>query len=222
MTYSRTLLATAIALALPVAFAAQPRLQYEISITNLTHGQQFTPVLAVTHRPAIELFKLGAAASGELRALAEEGDTAPFTQLLTGNGAVSQLLTNPGLTEPGASTTLTIMARPVHDRVSFAAMLIPTNDSFVAVDSVDLPESFAERVFYAHAYDAGTETNDELCASIPGPFFMECNGSGGGARIGNGEGFVHVSNGMHGQGNFSAPLRDWRNPVAKVTVRRVR
>ena len=222
MTLTKTLIAAALAAAVPATFAAQPRLEYEISITNLTRGQQFTPFLAVTHRPSIELFKLGAAASGELRALAEDGNTDPFTQLLTGNAAVSQLLTNPGLTNPGMTATFTIMARPFHDRLSVAAMLIPTNDSFVALDSIDLPEWFGERVYYARAYDSGTETNDELCASIPGPSFAECNGSGGGARVGNGEGYVHVSNGMHGYGDFSESMRDWRNPVAVVRVKRLR
>jgi len=222
MTPSKTLLAVAFAAALPAAFAAQPRLQYEVSVTNLTRGQQFTPVLAVTHRPTIGLFELGAPAPDQLRSLAEGGDTVPYTQLLTGNGDVSQVLTNPGLTDPGATATFMISARPAHDRLSLAAMLIPTNDNFVALDSVDLPESFAEKVYYARAYDSGTEANDELCASIPGPYFVECNGSGGGAQVGNGEGFVHVSSGIHGHGDFSESLRDWRNPIAKVRIRRVR
>jgi len=222
MTRLQSLLATALAAALPTAFGAQPQYEYEVSVTNLTRGQQFTPMLAVTHRPTIGLFALGAPAPDPLRALAEEGDTGPYTQLLDGNAAASQVLTNPGLTNPGTTATFTIMARPAHDRLSLAAMLIPTNDNFVAVDSIDLPESFEEQVFYARAYDAGTETNDELCASIPGPFFVECNGSGGGARVGNGEGFVHVSSGMHGHGDLSESLRDWRNPIAQVRIRRVR
>ncbi|MBA4177703.1 MAG: hypothetical protein C0505_14275 [Leptothrix sp. (in: Bacteria)] len=71
------------------------------------------------------------------------------------------------------------------------------------------------------AYDAGSEVNDELCVPIPGPFFAECGGSGGGARPGGGEGFVHVHRGMHGTGDFKSSMRDWRNPVAQVRVRLV-
>lgn len=227
MTLPRTLLAAAIAAALPAAAAAQAHHEYEVRVTNLTPGQQFTPVLAVTHRPSLHLFALGTTASAELRALAEAGDTAPFTQQFAGSHDVTQVLTAPGmtppgLTDPGATTLFTISARPARDRLSLAAMLIPTNDRFVAVDGIDLPESFAEKVHYARAYDSGTEINDELCASIPGPYFVECNGSGGGAQVGDGEGFVHVANGMHGHGDFSPTLRDWRNPVAQVRIRRVR
>ncbi|MDP2419080.1 MAG: hypothetical protein Q8M33_16555 [Hydrogenophaga sp.] len=72
------------------------------------------------------------------------------------------------------------------------------------------------------AYDSGTEINDELYASIPGPFFAECNGSGGGAAPSGGEGFVHISAGMHGIGDFKPSNRDWRNPGARITIRRVR
>lgn len=85
-----------------------------------------------------------------------------------------------------------------------------------------LPSSFEPLVFDAIAYDSGTEQNNERCASIPGPSFSECNGPGGGARIGNGEGAVTVHNGMQGVGDLNRALRDWRNPVARVTIRRIR
>jgi Spondin_N len=192
-----------------------------VSITNLTRGQQFTPILAVTHRPTIALFALGQPASDPLRTLAEEGNTAPFVTALTGNAAVTRLLPGAGLTNPGTTARFTIEGDPWRDKLSVAAMLIPTNDNFVAVNSVDLPER-GETVVFARSYDAGTELNDEKCASIPGPFFVECNGSGGGARIGGGEGYVYIGNGIHGIGDLKADLRDWRNPVAQVRIRRVR
>lgn len=216
-----TVLAAAVAI-VPLQAAAQARAHYEVTITNLTRGQQFTPFLAVSHRPSVALFTPGAAASAQLRALAEQGLTAPLAQLLAPNAAVTQVVEGSGLTPPGASAVLQVEAQPAVDRLSVAAMLIPTNDNFVALNSIDLPESFAETTVHAVAYDAGTEVNDELCASIPGPFFSECNGSGGGAIVGNGEGFVHVSGGFHGVGDFSAPLRDWRNPVAVVRIRRTK
>ncbi len=224
MKITMTLLAAAVAATVPLAAVAQPRLQYEVTVTNLTHGQHFTPFLAVTHRPSVELFRLGTPAAPQLKALAEQGNTAPFVQLLTGNAAVTQVLPGGGLTHPGDHRTFMIEARPAHDRLSLAAMLIPTNDTFVAVDSVDLPESFAEKVVYAVAYDAGTEVNDQLCASIPDPGigYAECNGSSGGAIAGNGEGYVYVSGGIHGAGDFKAPLRDWRNPVAQIRIKRVK
>jgi hypothetical protein len=118
--------------------------------------------------------------------------------------------------------TFRIEGNPWRDRLSLAAMLIPTNDAFMALNAVALPLPGHSGNHQAVAYDAGSEVNDELCSSIPGPNFAECGGSGGGARAGGGEGFVHVHRGMHGIGDFKPNVRDWRNPVAQVTVRLVR
>lgn len=197
---------------------------YEVTITNLTRGQQFTPILATTHMPSVSLFQLGQPASIELATLAEEGNVAPLTAALRTNKGVLEVVNGNGLTEPGATTTLTINGRGGTGaaRISVAAMLIPTNDTFFAVNGVSLPRRGETLAFTVPAYDSGTEVNDELCASIPGPFFAECNGSGGGAAPAGGEGFVHISAGMHGVGDFTAAARDWRNPVARITIRRVR
>jgi hypothetical protein len=71
---------------------------------------------------------------------------------------------------------------------------------------------------YSVAYDAGSEVNDELCASIPGP---DCGGAGAGSPVGGEEGYVHVHTGIHGIGDLDPSERDWRNPVAMITVTRV-
>ena len=49
---------------------------FEVTVTNLTRGQQFTPILVASHRAEVKLFKLGSPASPELATLAEEGNTA--------------------------------------------------------------------------------------------------------------------------------------------------
>jgi Spondin_N len=201
--------------------AANERRTYEVTITNLTYRQQFTPLLLVTHRPELRLFKAGDPALPELATLAEEGNVAPLRALLDASPQVTSTSAGTGLLDPGKSVTFTVQGHP-RDRLSVAAMLIPTNDAFVALDAVALPLPSHAGSHTAIAYDAGSEVNDELCSSIPGPFFPECGGSGGGARPGNGEGFVHVHRGMHGIGSFQANVRDWRNPVARVTVRVLR
>lgn len=196
---------------------------YEVTITNLTRGQQFTPVLVVTHKPSVKLFELGKPASPELAILAEEGNTAPLATALSGLAGTGHIATGSGLTNPGASVTLTVEGRAGFRFLSVAAMLIPTNDAFFALNGVPLPRGNDTLSITAPAYDSGSERNDELCASIPGPMFAECGGSGGGgAPAGGEEGFVHIHSGMHGIGNFSAAARDWRNPVALITVRRLR
>ena len=64
-------------------FAAEEGM-YMVRVTNMTNAQRFTPVLAATHTPRAHLFRPGTAATPELRALAENGDTGPLTSLLTG------------------------------------------------------------------------------------------------------------------------------------------
>lgn len=186
---------------------------YAVTITNLTPGQTFTPQLLVTHPTAVALFEIGAPASEELAVLAEGGDTMPLLSLAVSAGAYA--VTIDGLLPPGASTTGVIDA-VAGDVLSIAAMLIPTNDTFVALDSMPLPTE-GSITYYLQAYDAGTEANDQLCRNIPGPL---CGGEGLSVPDAGDEGFVHVSNGFHNlRGNALRPEDyDWRNPVAKVTV----
>lgn len=200
--------------------------QFEVTVTNITRGQQFTPLLLATHRASIELFKLGKPASAELATLAEEGNVAPLRAVLAASPDVADTEAGASLTNPGQSVTFTIDAKRSFDRLSIAAMLIPTNDAFMALEGFDLdrvPHGRGRSItVYARAYDAGSERNDELCTSIPGPSFVECGGPGGGARVGGGEGFVHIHNGVHGIGNLNRAVRTWLNPVAEITIRRVR
>lgn len=230
MMHLRLLTSAAVAcamLTLPRPVAAQGGAEYEVRITNITRGQTFTPVAALTHVEGIRLFRLGSPAIGVLEAVAEEGNLAPLVTLAQGVPSVVfdvQTTGAPpaGFTPPGQSHTLTVRARP-GAQLTLVAMLIPTNDAFVALNGVDLPRGFEPVTFDALAYDAGSEVNDELCASIPGPNFVECGGpGGGGAPVAGAEGFVHVHAGIHGIGDLTAAQRDWRNPTARVVVRRVR
>jgi Spondin_N len=200
--------------------------RFEVKITNLTRAQQFTPILVASHREGVRLFNLGESVSPEMAVLAEEGDPTQMANLLSGMREVKDVVTSPlsleGILDPGKSTTLIVKAPYPFDHVSVASMLFPTNDAFFALNGVEGPYGNKELTFYSPAYDAGSERNDELCASIPGPFFSECGGPGGGARVGDGEGFVHIHAGIHGIGDFIAAQRDWRNPVAKISIRRIR
>ncbi len=195
---------------------------FAVTVTNLTRGQQFTPILVASHRSGASLFQLGQPASEPLAILAEEGNTAPLAALLGSNARVLDVQVGGGLLNPGQSKTVTVETRGRFNRVSVAAMLIPTNDAFFAVNGMKGPEDDESLVLFSPAYDAGSEVNDERCASIPGPHFTECGGPGGGAAVSGGEeGFVHIHAGMHGIGNMKASERDWRNPVARITIRRL-
>lgn len=195
---------------------AQPaNRMYKVTVTNITSGQTFTPILAVTHKADIALFDLGMPATDQLEALAENGMTGPLEELAWSSSKnVVDSATSAGLLGPGDSTTIMIEGRALR-LLSLAAMLLPTHDTFVGLDSVLLPRNFES--FTAMAYDAGTEANDELCVNIPGP---QCGGDN--VNDDSGEGFVHVSDGIHGIGDLPEADYDWRNPVAKVEVWRVR
>lgn len=198
----------------------------EVTVTNLTRGQTFTPVLVVTHTEGVSLFTLGEPASPELATLAEEGNTAPLAAVLAADPRVGALTNSGpppgGFVGPGESRTLVLEGGGRFDHVSVAAMLIPTNDGFFAVNGAPIPRHRAPVTVFSPAYDSGSERNDERCASIPGPSFAECGGPGGGAAPAGGEeGYVHIHAGIHGIGDLVASDRDWRNPVAKVTIRRI-
>jgi hypothetical protein len=168
---------------------------YEVTITNLTSGQSFTPVLLATHSRFVSLFETGAAPSQAIADMAEGGDTSGLMTVLMESGEAWDIqTTGDGLIGPGESVTVQIKSGGNrHTRLSLAGMLLPTNDTFVAVRSFKLPR-WSETI-YAQAYDAGSEDNDELCASIPGP---TCGGEP--FSDGLGEGFVHISRGISGEG----------------------
>ena len=196
--------------------------RYEVTVTNLTRGQQFTPILVASHREGVSLFALGSPASSELQTLAEEGNTAPLTALLSATPGVLDVVTAGPLLNPGASRTVVVRTRGRFDHLSVAAMLIPTNDAFFSVNDLEGPSGEETLTVYSPAYDAGSEVNDELCSSIPGPFFEECGGPGGGGQPAGGEeGYVHIHAGIHGIGDLHASARDWRNPVARIVIRRI-
>jgi hypothetical protein len=203
---------------LPSGAHAGPR-QYEVTVTNITRGESFTPSLVATHRDGVRLFASGAAASPELASLAEGGDTAPLAGLLEASGDVAAVATSEGLLTPGQSVTIPIETRGKARQLSLAAMLIPTNDAFVGVTGVELPRRRGSTASYtAPAYDAGSEPNDEDCANIPGP---ACGGEGGSPGA-SGEGYVHVHAGIHGIADLPSATYDWRNPVARISIRRTR
>ena len=193
-----------------LSFAQGP--QYRVTVTNITKNQIFTPIIGVGHTSAVSLFTLGQQASEELAAIAESGDIAPMQALLSEVSNVSTSATE-GLLMPGSSAEFIVTGNYNDMRLSLAAMLLPTNDTFVAVNSLRVPY-FGSAVTFARAYDAGSETNDELCASIPGP---QCGGSPGSPED-DGEGFVHVSSGIHGIGDLKPSVYDWRDAVARVEV----
>jgi hypothetical protein len=188
---------------------------YQVTITNITSSINFTPILVASHRKGVSLYDLGSPASDELTAIAEGGDTAPLADVLDADPRVADVQNSGGLLEPGQSVTVTVTARRGAGFISLASMMLPTNDGFIALNSVRAPRK-GSVTYYSQGFDAGTEPNDELCISIPGP---TCGGEGPSPGI-DGEGYVHIHRGMHGIGDLAPEIYDWRNPVAAITITR--
>jgi hypothetical protein len=224
---------SALVLASSIAGSASAA-EYSVTVTNLTRGIYFTPLLLAAHSESARLFTSGEVASPSLTAMAEGGDIAGLVTNLQSIGA--NLVENPaaGLLGPGASTNATLSTDDSNTQLSVVSMLLPTNDGFVGLNSADLPTTVGNRVtFNVDAYDAGTEANDELRGSgmpgapgfpAPGPVDTASgtNGTGINASV---EGYVHIHRNVIGDfsatdgvSDIDATVHRWLNPVARVTV----
>jgi len=168
-----TKVASAALLSLGLAGAATAE-TINVSITNLTHNNYFTPRLVVAHTDAVDVFEVGVEATRALAWLAEAG-VIDDAQNAASAGSNFESVLGPVDTDNGSntwhrfgglvapSTTLSYdfdtMDKPL---LSIASMLIPTNDAFVGLDSITIPTEPGTYDYYLNAYDAGTELNDEL------------------------------------------------------------
>jgi hypothetical protein len=182
-------------------------------------------VLVATAKRGVTIFQLGQPASLDLQYLAEAGDTSHLIATLKANHNVFDVTTADAVA-PGASETIMVKTHARFDRVIVAAMLIPTNAGFFALNGVPGPDGNHAIKLYSVAYDAGSKPDDELCANIPGPPGV-CSGTGfvpedtGCANSPGCVGYVFVHRGIHGIGDLDASTYDWRNPVAEIVIKRV-
>ena len=108
-------LLTATLLPLPAAAAREGRL-YEVTITNATYGQRFTPILLVTHEPEVRLFEVGAPASAGLVTLAEEGNVGPLRLALDAEPGVNMTSAGAGIAASMAAAAWSLRIGPGRTR----------------------------------------------------------------------------------------------------------
>lgn len=211
-----------VVVSLLAASALQARAQkVQVTITNLSQAETFTPIMVATHKPGVKIFTLGEPASVDLEEVAEAGDISFLETTLSNSSKVREVSDTGAPLPPGQSVTLTLPAGNGFNAVSIAAMLVPTNDGFFALNGELGPVGYQKSVtYYSPAYDAGTEADDELCAHVPGPADV-CTGEGFNASRDGDVDFVHIHPGIHGVGDLTAATYDWRNPVAKIVITRV-
>tara|TARA_R110002167_G_scaffold37563_16_gene117674 strand:- start:1052 stop:1810 length:759 start_codon:yes stop_codon:yes gene_type:complete len=205
----------------------------DIKVTNLTQGMYFTPLLVTAHADTADLFSVGDSASSAIQGMAEGGDISELVAIADGVGAVSTENPAAGVLAPGASTMITDMATGANDRLSIVAMLLPTNDGFMGLDSWKIPEASGTYTLYVNAYDAGTEANDEIVngggasgvSGIPANPGMNGGTNASGVTSTEANQMIHIHRGNIGDTDATGGISDvdsrihrWLNPVAKVTV----
>ncbi len=207
--------------------------ELDITVTNLTQGIYYTPLLISAHTADMSLYQLGQAASPELQMMAEGGNISGLAGLLT--TANANTVENPagGLLAPSMSTTTMLSTTNDNNYLSIVAMLLPTNDGFVGLNSWKIPSTAGTYTFTLNAYDAGTEANDEIVNGGGAPGTPGIPAAPGGNAGTGGTGMttteanptVHVHSGNIGDDDLTAGKSDldntvhrWLNPVARVTV----
>lgn len=207
----------------------------DITIQNLTRGIYFTPLLVAAHPSTDPLFTIGTAATTELQQMAEGGEIDSLAANFDAIGATQSNNPANGLLAPGQSTTTNLNTdnAPANTYLSITAMLLPTNDGFVALNGLSLPSEPGTYIYNINAYDAGTEANDEIrgggAPGVPGfpvPGALDNSiGTNGVGISANVEGFVHIHRGVlgdsdatGGQSDINNTLHRWANPVARLTI----
>jgi hypothetical protein len=228
-------LGLALTLSVPQAAHSEGGQTYKVTITNLTAGQPLTPPILVTHTSRTGIFAVGEEAGEGIRQIAENGNGAALLQALSEDTQVHEVVTgsvplvpanNPGEIGFGHSDTFTITAHGKARYLSYASMLICTNDGFTGLDSIRLP--FRKTTIYTAAYETRTETNTEDFADIVPP----CQGLIGvtsddaGTGMSNPllaeDGIVIPHPGINGGAHLLPEVHGWTDPVTKIEIERVR
>ena len=199
------------------AFSANAA-ELDIKLFNLTHGITFTPVLIAAHDSQTMLFKVGETASAALQKMAEGGAIDDLSSQVTTAGGV--VVENPAQGMLGAGAmTMAMLDTQDNMYLSLTAMLLPTNDGFVGLNSWKIPSEAGTYTIWLNAYDSGTEANDEI--NLPGP----AAGGEGYNSARNDVDRVHIHPGVLSNaeltGSMLSPEHKFDNPVTKITITRM-
>lgn len=193
--------------------------EYEITIFNATKGQPLAPGLVIIHDSDYSLFEIGAAPSFELATMAETGNPGPLeASIPVANDTDLVFGAHGGIALPSESNSIQITSDGGY--LTAVGMLAATNDAFYAVRGVKLPDSGVITV-YAPAYDAGSEANNEKSGDIPASAQGNSKDDGTDAGDGEGEGFIHIHNGIFGGGQLRPSVHGWNNPGVVITIEKL-
>ncbi len=144
-----------------IAHASQIRITLEAP-SNLG----LAPGLVAVHDGSVDFFDTGSAASAGLEVLAEVGDTTVLQSSLA-SSVNSVTIANGGPFLPGTSNSVDLNVSLSNTMLSFAAMVLPSNDWFIGNNAAfDISAILSGAVGtsmswdFGRVYDAGTEAED--------------------------------------------------------------
>lgn len=208
--------------------------QFDVEITNITHGITYTPFLVAAHTAGNNLFMVGQPASANLQTMAEGGNIDGLRADVDALGAT--VVANPagGLLAPATSTSFSMDTDGTSNtQLSIVAMLLPTNDAFAGLNAITIPTEPGTYTYYLNAYDAGTEANDEIvngggASGTPGiPIAPGGDAGTGGTGLGGTDTNtnVHIHRGTIGDtdpnggpSDLDSTVHRWLNPVVRVRL----
>ncbi|MEL6892386.1 MAG: spondin domain-containing protein [Actinomycetota bacterium] len=158
----------------PGSASSNDTVAVRVTITNLAPdgGTIQTPVWAALHDGGFDVYNRDEPASPGLERLAEDGNTGPISEefAMSGAGTDTTVFGAGGPIFPGESASHLFVVSGEEAYFSYASMVIPSNDAFVAngdplahqifEDGELVTSSFT--VTGAEVLDAGTEVNDEI------------------------------------------------------------
>lgn len=205
--------------------------ELEVKLLNLTHSISFTPILVAAHDQQTSLFHLGETATTALQKMAEGGDTSDLkTAVSAASGVNLDLSTTPTL---AGVTSIGMIDTGANMYLSLTAMMLPTNDGFVGLDSWKIPTEAGTYTIMLNAYDAGTEINDEIIngGGAPGVPGIPADPSGNAGTGATGASSIEANDSVHihpgnlgdtdtmgGISDLNSTIHRWLNPVAKLVV----
>ena len=194
--------------------------KYEVTVTNLTVGQPMAPAIAVLHNDNYTMYTLGEKASVALETLAEDGDNSMLITEAEATTDVDEVVSFNELLKPGE--TLTVTLEGDDEYLTFAGMLVNTNDAFVGLRNYHIAhlEMDEVQVLTLSTYDAGTEANTESAATVPAQ-----KGEGFNTKRDDTNSVVHVHAGVVTSDVLASSALDesarFDNPTAKVVIKRI-
>jgi len=209
--------------------------QVHVAITNLTNGTYFTPLLVAAHNRHTHLFQVGTEASENLQAMAEGGDLSGLISDVEAAGGTYVVTPADGPLAPGESAAAKLYLKyRSTTHLTIVAMLLPTNDGFVGMDTLRIPKYRGSYTYYLLGYDAGTEANNELIVEgggVPGVLGIPADPGGNSGTGGDGAAgpdhnpTVHIHRSVLGDTDADGGISDldsrvhrWLNPVARVVI----